>query len=76
VNDSVLRTTGKEKILTPDKIESPAKANLEGVPPRIRVFIVQPFENNKSLGKQKGRGESILTRRKWGDCARVGDEYI
>jgi len=39
--------------LIPDKVKRPADVDLEGVPPCIRILLVQLFNdmNNKSLGK-------------------------
>jgi hypothetical protein len=52
------------RLLVPDKVKRPTDVDLEGVPPRIRIFRVQLFNdmNNKSLGKLKkkmeGKGQS------------------
>lgn len=74
-------------IFIPDKVKRPADVDFEGVPPCIRILFVQLFNdtNNKSLGKLKkkiggggGRGSlgAVLTRREYGNCARICDEHI
>jgi hypothetical protein len=55
VNVLAFRIAQGRGIKIPDKVKRPADVDLEGVPPCIRIFGVQLFNdmNNKSLGKLK-----------------------
>jgi hypothetical protein len=67
VNVFALRVVQGRGIMMPNKDKRPADVDPEGVPPRIRIFLVQLFNdmnNNKSLGKPKkkmrGEGEGAV----------------
>ena len=58
---SIFSTAGKRNI--PDKVERPAYVDLEGVPPRIRIFAIQHFDEMKqyvSQQQKKKKGGSHL----------------
>jgi hypothetical protein len=62
VNVSAFTIAGKSGFLIPDEVKRPADVDLEGIPPRIRIFRVQLFNdiNNQSFGKVKKKiGEGV-----------------
>ena len=69
----------------PDEVEDATNIDLEGVPPRIRIFLIQRLNTkmNRFIKSQqasgqmkKERGGDRLTRCERGYSARVSDEYI
>jgi hypothetical protein len=71
-----------DKLELPDKIEDPADIDLEGVPPRIGIFLVQHLDqrNEKSVLMQtkEEKGERVVSGETEGDpgSSRGANEVI